>query len=168
MSDPSDDLSKETGSVPSEPENERPLETGAHPSPVQDSIDSPQVRFRRLLDGDISSEKSPSLPDPPTMDDPELKDDGIVQESPDISETEPFEHDLTENDKAQAANPQEPSSGPSPELDLRSDAEVLPQRVPETDMGATQVGPSAYIPPTQPEERRGRGWRRWDTRGGCA
>ncbi len=171
MSDLSDDLSKETGSVSSDPENERPLETDAHPSPVQDSIDSPQVRFRRLLEGDVSSEKPSALPDTPPMDDPEHKGDGMVQDSPDLSETEPFEHDLTENDRAPAANApptQEPSSGPSPELDLRSDAEVLPQRVPETDIGATQVGPSAYIPPTQPEERGGRDWKRWDTCGGCA
>ena len=135
MSDLSDDLSEETGSVPSDPENERPLETDAHPSPVQDNIDSPQVRFRRLLEGDISSEKSSSLPGTPPMDDPELKGNGMVQDSDDLSETEPFEHDLTENDQAQAANPQDSSSGPSPDMDLRSDAEFLPQRVPETDIG---------------------------------
>ncbi len=171
MSDPSDDLSKKKGSVPSDPENERPLETDAHPSPVQDSIDSPQARFRRLLEGEIISEKSSTLSDTRSMDDLELKDNGMVQGSPDLSETEPFDHALTENDQAQAAKThptQEPSSSPSPEQDFKSDAEVLPQRVPETDIGATQVGPSAYIPPTQPEERRGRDWKRWDTCGGCA
>jgi len=71
MSDPSDDLSKETGPVPSEPENERPLETDAHPSPVQHSIDSPQARFRRLLEGEITSEKPSTLPGTPPMNDPE-------------------------------------------------------------------------------------------------
>ena len=171
MSDPSDDHSKEKGPVPPGSENDRPLETDVPSSGVQDDNDSPQERFRRLLEGDISSERSSTTPDIPPADDPDLTDDRMGQDSPDLFETEPFEQDLTEDGQAPAADTpptQEPSSGPSPELDFRSDAEVFPQRVPETDIGATQVGPSAFIPPTQPEERRGKSWKRWDTCGGCA
>ena len=170
MSDQADDLSKEKGPVHPESENDQPLETDVHPSEVRNH-DDPQLRFRRLLEGDTSSERSSSTPGTPPADDPELTDDQTVQGSPDLFETEPFEQDLTADDLAQAANApptKEPSTGPRPELDIKSGVDVLPQRVPETDIGATRVGPSAYIPPSQPEEPRRKGWKRWDTCGGCA
>ena len=162
MSDPIDDHSRDEGTLPPEHENDGVREGRGHQSNGQSEQADHQDRFRRLVKGDAFSVNSSAEPDTPSTDEPGPPDVRTEQSSPGLNETEPYNQDLTTYEPPMAADvptPQDPAIDPRPELP-GANADVLPQRVPETDLGATQVGPSAFLPPAQPDEPQGNRWKR--------
>ncbi len=104
-------------------------------SPDSEAEQPPSSRFQRLIDGHIEQEDDDlETPRHPTGH-PDLTGgwmaEGALEHEPPRLETE---------------MDQERAAASLPGADVEPDH--LPQPVPETDMGATQVAPAAFIPPT--------------------
>lgn len=143
------------------------LEQDAADRPERDSASEPQEdvsrRFRRL----ISEDPDDAPPDPPTppyrhpTGDPDLTG-GWYSE---MSEEERLASEASEPTPLSS----ERSSPPAPPVD--DGEEAIPQPIPERDLGATQVSPSAYqIPSARNSNETSGRWRltgRWDSFSGC-
>ena len=125
---------------------------GPPDSPEEPPTEGSPGRFRRLLrpaapEGDVSP--SDSSPDTP-LDRSEFSTLPFVGAGvPPPEEPGPGSSTVASS----LGPPTRPHTPPPPGGREGSD---LPQRVPETDLGATRVGPAAYVPPTSASARRDR------------
>jgi len=149
-----------------EAEPERPFEKGDSAGSSPESVQSQEhkarergsARFRRLVsDAPFDAANPKAVTDPP----PELDEDWVGEA--DIDDTRPPVGRIqAENDEDSFADlPTPPASSPRPAH--------LPHRVPERDLGGTQVGPAAFAPsaPADPS-RRNRIWKFIGGARGCS
>ncbi|MDX1600864.1 MAG: transglycosylase domain-containing protein, partial [Anaerolineales bacterium] len=144
------------------------LEQDAADRPERDSASEPQEegprRFRRLISQD-PDEPSAAPPSPPyrhPTGDPDLTG-GWYSE---LGDEERAGEEVSEPTPSSAKR----SGPPAPPVD--DGEEAIPQPVPERDLGATQVSPSAYQIPSSANSHEQQSGRfalagRWDTFSGC-
>jgi penicillin-binding protein 1C len=112
----------------------------APPTDASEPLEEKRVpsRLQRLIEGDPEpSDHDPGEGHQPTGY-PDLAGDRMTEGALDQQESPP---------EGEAASELEAITSPEPDLESTH----LPQRVPETDIGATQVAPAAYVPPTAPK-----------------
>jgi penicillin-binding protein 1C len=131
------------------------------PLPEGEGDETQGWEFRPKPTPPISSEPVDDKPIPSRLQ--RLIEGRLEQQEPEpLEERHPTGHpELTGGWMAEGAadpDPSNPESGPASEQEFISTTEPgtdpihLPQRVPETDLGATQVAPTAYIPPTSTDK----------------
>ena len=141
MTTPSDDLPREPHPEADGDETQgwefRPKTNSTDPSePTENQRES--GRLQRLIEGRPETQDTNPPEERHPTGHPDLTGGWMAEGALDSDDTHPNLETAPEKESA-----------PPPELDVAPSH--LPQRVPETDMGATQVAPTAYIPPKSPD-----------------
>lgn len=132
---------------------ESPDVPGPDSAPVSDSPggEEPADKLKRLLEGKTDAESSPESPAPQVIHRhptglPERTGGWMSEEiTPDTPGDETDEQDHAQVQSG--STPPSPGARPAPRGSDAGEAATLLERVPETDLDATQVAPAAYRPP---------------------